>query len=91
MHVVKEEVSITKVLGVPREGVSRHPELPTAYPSRRVWLHVTVRDSAGKAIFGSGAVAPSRMIQRNDNDIDAKRFEPQWIRQVRLPLAFWPR
>lgn len=148
MPVVKEEVSITKVLGVPREGVSRHTfiggnffmqrmlnkfrgdlsvdalpdelegaamrtlkhlssdtaklsigdvavrdgqltfpvsvenlsghKLPTAYPSRRVWLHVTVRDSAGKAIFESGAVAPSGMIQGNDNDIDAKRFEPHY-------------
>ncbi len=148
MPVVKEDVAITKVLGVPREGFSRHifiggnffmqrmlnkfrgelsvdalpdelegaamrtlnhlssetakiqvgevtaangqlrfpvsvenlsgHKLPTAYPSRRVWLHVTVRDAAGKAIFESGAVAPSGMIQGNDNDIDARRFEPHY-------------
>jgi hypothetical protein len=29
-------------------------KMPSAYPSRRAWLHVTVRDSVGKIIFESG-------------------------------------
>jgi hypothetical protein len=29
-------------------------KLPTAYPSRRLWLHVLVRDTSGRAIFESG-------------------------------------
>ena len=51
-------------------------KLPTAYPSRRAWLHVTVRDSGGEMIFESGAIDPSGLICGNDNDLDASRFEP---------------
>jgi hypothetical protein len=49
-------------------------KLPTAYPSRRAWLHVTVRDGGGM-IFESGALEPSGLIRGNDNDLDASRFE----------------
>lgn len=51
-------------------------KLPTAYPSRRAWLHVTVRDRNGQVIFESGAIEPSGAIRANDNDVDAARFEP---------------
>jgi hypothetical protein len=51
-------------------------KLPTGYPSRRAWLHVVVRDAAGRAIFESGAVRPDGSIAGNDNDSDALRFEP---------------
>jgi len=59
-------------------------KLPTAYPSRRAWLHVTVRDRIGRQVFESGALAPSGLIQGNDNDADALRFEPHYaeIRQA---------
>jgi len=30
-------------------------KLPTGYPSRRMWLHLTVRDSTNQVIFESGA------------------------------------
>ena len=50
-------------------------KLPTAYPSRRAWLHVSVRDATDRLIFSSGAVEPSGLIRGNDNDADAKRFE----------------
>jgi hypothetical protein len=53
-------------------------KLPTGYPSRRVWLHVTVRDSAGTAIFDSGAVAASGAIAGNDGDAQASAFEPHY-------------
>jgi hypothetical protein len=51
-------------------------KLPTAYPSRRVWLHVEVRDGAGVTIFESGALTPDGAITGNDNDRDAAAFEP---------------
>ena len=53
-------------------------KLPTGYPSRRAWLHVTVRDGAGRMLFESGAVAPNGAIAGNDNDLDPARFEPHY-------------
>jgi hypothetical protein len=58
-------------------------KLPTAYPSRRVWLHVTVRDRDGNALFESGALHPDGSIQGNDNDADATRFEPHYTEITR--------
>ena len=148
MPAVKEPVPITRVFGVPREGVSRHTfiaanffmlrmlnryrdalgvaalpqelataadqttrflgteaariridevqvesgtlradvvvenlgghKLPTAYPSRRVWLHVIVRDGSGRPVFESGAVNPDGSVQGNDNDAEASKFEPHY-------------
>jgi hypothetical protein len=51
-------------------------KLPTAYPSRRAWLHVTVRDRAGQTVFESGRIEASGRIDGNDNDVDEHRFEP---------------
>lgn len=57
-------------------------KLPTAYPSRRTWLHVTVRDGEGRLVFSSGQVEPTGAIAGNDNDRDAARFEPHY-REIR--------
>jgi hypothetical protein len=53
-------------------------KLPTAYPARRAWLHVVVRDVAGRVVFESGAVRPDGSIAGNDNDTDGGRFEPHY-------------
>jgi hypothetical protein len=50
-------------------------KLPTAYPSRRAWLHVVVRDARGATIFESGAFSADGSIAGNDNDRDALTFE----------------
>lgn len=55
-------------------------KLPTAYPSRRVWIHFTVRTALGTVIFESGALSDNGSIVGNDNDIDASRFEPHYQR-----------
>ncbi|MGH6689308.1 MAG: hypothetical protein ACREF4_01310 [Gammaproteobacteria bacterium] len=148
MPVVKDEVPVARVMGVPREGVSRHVfvggnffmlrmlnryrgelnvaalpqeleaaaartiahletqtariavervgvragrlemevaienlsghKLPTAYPSRRAWLRLVVRDRNQRAVFESGAFQPNGSIQGNDNDAAATRFEPHY-------------
>jgi hypothetical protein len=148
MPVVEENTPVTKVLGIPREGMSRHvfvggnffmqrvlnryradlnvvalPEeleaaatrtidhlktktaqiaidrmdvtagqlqadisvqslsghkFPTAYPSRRAWLHVVVRDRNSRVVFESGSVDAQGQIKGNDNDADPLRYEPHY-------------
>lgn len=51
-------------------------KLPTAYPARRAWLHVTVSDARGRRVFESGAFQPDGSIVGNDNDLDPLRYEP---------------
>jgi hypothetical protein len=55
-------------------------KFPTAYPSRRAWLHVLVRDSAGQIVFESGAPRADGSIAGNDNDVDGAKFEPHYAR-----------
>lgn len=66
------------VAGVTVRNLAGH-KLPTAYPSRRAWLHVTVRGRDGNVIFESGAPAPDGSIAGNNNDTDAKTFEPHYL------------
>jgi hypothetical protein len=65
------------------ENLSGH-KFPTAYPSRRSWLHVTVRDRNGAAVFESGAIEPSGLIKGNDNDADPLKYEPHYT-QITSP------
>jgi hypothetical protein len=51
-------------------------KLPTAYPSRRVWIHLLVRDGGGRVVFESGAVKADGSIAGNDNDSGTAAFEP---------------
>ena len=55
-------------------------KLPTAYPSRRVWIHFVVRDAAGDTVFESGGLARDGSIRGNDNDAAPARFEPHFER-----------
>jgi hypothetical protein len=59
------------------QNLSGH-KFPTAYPSRRAWLHVTVKDRNGRVVFESGALNPDGSITGNDNDADPNRFEPHY-------------
>ena len=59
-------------------------KLPTGYPSRRAWLHVTVRDRSGRVVFESGALAPNGAIAGNDNDTDPLGVEPHHT-EIRAP------
>ncbi|MGB9605920.1 MAG: hypothetical protein ACPL88_08590, partial [Bryobacteraceae bacterium] len=65
------------------ENLTGH-KLPTAYPSRRVWLHIQVRDRNGRVLFESGALKPEGSIEGNDNDADPRRYEPHY-REIRSP------
>ena len=59
------------------ENLGGH-KLPTAYPSRRLWLHLIVRDSDGRVMFESGAFRRDGSIEGNDNDADPARFESHY-------------
>ena len=59
------------------ENLTGH-KLPTAYPSRRVWLHVVVRDASGRTVFESGALHEDGSIEGNVNDQDPHRYEPHF-------------
>jgi hypothetical protein len=58
-------------------------KLPTAYPSRRVWLHTRVTDTTGRLVFESGAPLPTGAIDGNDNDRDAMAYEPHYAEITR--------
>jgi hypothetical protein len=53
-------------------------KFPTGFPSRRAWLHVTVRDGDGGTVFESGAVTNAGSIVGNDSDAAANAFEPHY-------------
>jgi len=59
------------------ENLTGH-KLPTAYPSRRAWLHVVIHDRNGRTVFESGALNQDGSIQGNVNDTDPSRFEPHF-------------
>ena len=54
-------------------------KLPTAYPSRRVWIHLGVRDATGRTIFESGAIRPNGSIVGNDGDDAEGQYEPHYV------------
>ena len=53
-------------------------KFPTAYPSRRTWLHVTVRDANGAVVFESGNYTNTGLIAGNANDVDGLAYEPHY-------------
>ncbi|HET6170791.1 MAG TPA: hypothetical protein VFE01_11450 [Terracidiphilus sp.] len=56
------------------ENLTGH-KMPTAYPSRRAWLHVVIEDRDGRTIFESGALRADGSIVGNANDDDPQRYE----------------
>jgi len=65
------------------ENLTGH-KLPTAYPSRRAWLHVVVRDRRGRVVFESGALNADGSIVGNHNDADPLQFE-SYYREIDSP------
>lgn len=67
--VLTAEVTVTNLAG---------HKFPTAYPSRRAWLHITVQDARGQIVFESGAVGDEGQIAGNASDDDPAAFEPHY-------------
>ncbi|WP_051906777.1 multiheme c-type cytochrome [Methylomarinum vadi] len=53
-------------------------KLPSAYPSRRAIVHVTVTDAQNTIVFESGKVNADGSVQGVDADVDATAFEPHY-------------
>ena len=65
------------------QNLSGH-KLPTAFPSRRAWLHLTVTDASGTIIFESGKLRANGSIVGNANDDNPLEFEPHY-REITRP------
>jgi hypothetical protein len=79
-HLAVESPSLANgqlAFAVRVENLTGH-KLPTAYPSRRAWLHVAVTDAAGKVVFESGHLNADGSIAGNPNDADPARFSPHY-------------
>jgi hypothetical protein len=68
---LETEVSIRNMAG---------HKLPSAYPSRRAWIHFQVIDGSGRTVFESGRLLDNGSISGNDNDSDPGKFEPHYER-----------
>jgi len=55
-------------------------KLPTAYPSRRVWIRFSVKSRSGEQVFESGGFRKDGSIRGNDNDSDPKLYERHYER-----------
>jgi hypothetical protein len=61
------------------ENLTGH-KLPTAFPSRRAWLHVVVTAGDGRIVFESGKLNADGSIAGNANDADPTRYSPHFTR-----------
>lgn len=55
-------------------------KFPTGFPSRRVWLQVTVKNSANQIVFESGALNSEGQIIGVDDTLAANEYEPHYDR-----------
>lgn len=53
-------------------------KLPSAYPSRRLILHVTVSDQQDQVVFESGKVSSSGKVIGLDSDENPQHYEPHY-------------
>jgi hypothetical protein len=53
-------------------------KLPTGFPSRSAWIHLTLTDSTGKVIFESGKPESDGSIAGDDADENIQTYEPHY-------------
>ena len=73
ISIENDTVSLPVIIG----NLAGH-KLPTAYPSRRVWIHLTVSGGSEDVLFESGKLNTDGSIAGNDNDEDPLRFESHY-------------
>jgi hypothetical protein len=57
-------------------------KFPTSIPTRRAWLHVTVKDDANNTVFESGALAQDGRQIIGVDDNTAQAYEPHYAKIV---------
>jgi hypothetical protein len=72
-----ERTATRLVAEVVVENLAGH-KFPTAYPSRRAWIQLTVAGPGGRVLFDSGAWTPDGRIAGNANDTGPGGFEPHY-------------
>ncbi len=78
LSVVRAEIGTDRLnIAIRIDNLAGH-KLPTGYPSRRSWIHFTVRDSGGQLVFESGRLKSTGSIAGNNNDDDPGRYEPHY-------------
>ncbi len=78
ISISNAEVSGNELIAdVSIENLAGH-KLPTAYPSRRVWIRFSVTDQNDDIVFESGAVMPDGSITGNDNDQAGSNYEQHY-------------
>jgi len=72
------------------ENLTGH-KLPTAYPSRRMWLEVRAVDGAGAVVFASGSHRNGRIVDAAGAILDAKTALLPHVSEVSKPsdVAVW--
>lgn len=53
-------------------------KLPTGFPARRLWIHLTVADGSGVVFFESGAPQADGSITGSNSDEDLSTLEPHY-------------
>ena len=53
-------------------------KLPTGFPSRRAWIHLTVTDTSGEVVFESGKPNSDGSITGNNADETVRSYEPHY-------------
>ncbi len=66
-------------VGLRVQSLTGH-KLPTGFPSRRAWVHLTVTGSDGRVVFESGRPLEDGSIAGNAADEDPDAFEPHYDR-----------
>jgi hypothetical protein len=67
--------TLTAVLSI--ENKTGH-KFPTGFPSRRVWVHLTVTDPSGRVVFESGRPQADGSVAGGDADESALAYEPHY-------------
>jgi len=78
IEIVSTEQANSQLIVVVKITNNSGHKLPTAYPSRRAFIHFKVTDSQGETVFESGKLNADGSIVGNAEDVDSSTYEPHY-------------